>query len=46
MKLTQENFDNLVSTLNHRVTKLETHAHWIKWLLGAVLITNVTKLFI
>ncbi len=46
MKLTQKNFDILVKNLNHRVTKLEVHAHWIKWLLGGILLSNAVNLFI
>lgn len=30
MKLTQKNFDSLVNTLNHKVTKLQVEVNWIK----------------
>jgi len=30
MKLTQKNFDNLIETLNHRITKIESDVKWMK----------------
>ena len=46
MKLTQKQFDKLVNTLNHRITKLEVHAQWIKWLVCGIFVVNVVGVFI
>ena len=41
MKLTQKQFDNLVEAMNHRLTKLEVHANWIKWIVGGIFISTI-----
>jgi hypothetical protein len=38
-------FVQLVEILNHRVTKLEEHVWWLKWILGYVAII-MTGMFI
>ena len=30
MKLTQDNFDKLIETFNHKVTNIESDVKWIK----------------
>lgn len=32
LKLTQDNFNILVSNLNHKMTKIETDIKWMKWI--------------
>ena len=34
VRLTQENFDNFVIALNHRMTKVEESTKWIKYIVG------------
>lgn len=41
MKLTQKNFDGLIVIMNHRLTKLETHMKWIKYLTGAIFVAVI-----
>ena len=43
VKLTQENFDNFVIALNHRMTRVEESTKWIKYIVGymATILTMV-----
>lgn len=34
MKLSQKNFDSIIDSFNHKITKIETDLKWIKWLLS------------
>lgn len=43
MEPTQEQLDKLIHTLNHRVTKLEIHVKWIKWLVGGIFLSTIAN---
>ena len=43
MKLTQKNFDKLVNTLNHRMTRIESDVKWMKRI-GYYMATIVTAM--
>ncbi len=45
IKISQKNFNSLVDTLNHRVTKLETHVGWMKWILGYIAMALTYNIF-
>lgn len=45
VRLTQKNFDDLIKTLNHRMTKVEVSVKWMKWILGYVAII-ITGMFV
>lgn len=43
INISQEQFDKLIETLNHRVTSIEISVKWLKYILGyiASLITSI-----
>lgn len=41
IEVSQKQFDNLIYTMNHRLTKVEADIKWMKWILyyNAVILT-------
>ncbi len=44
--VTSKQLDTLINTLNHRMTKLEIHVKWIKWLVGGVFLSTIVGKFL
>lgn len=46
LKITQENFDNLIEGFNHRMTKVETSIRYIKWIIGYIALIMSYSVFV
>lgn len=46
INLTQKTFDELVSGLNHRMSRIESDIGWLKWLVCGIFIAMIIGVFI
>ncbi len=44
--VTSKQLDILIENLNHRMTKVEIHVKWIKWLVGGVFLSTIIGKFL